>query len=461
MMYIPEDVTYILNMLASYGHHSYVVGGCVRDFLLNKNPNDYDIATPAMPEDVMKIFNSHEVLPTGLQHGTVTVVINHKPYEITTFRYDGDYSDNRRPDSVEFTNDIVEDLKRRDFTMNAIAYNPHNGFVDPFNGAEDIENKIIRCVGSPSVRFHEDGLRILRAMRFAAQLGFDIEDNTSLAMRNSKHLLDNMSAERVQGELVKILKSKCCGNKVMKKYVDIMCCIIPEIEPMIDFNQNSSYQIYDLWEHTLRCMDYFFLDYGYDDEDDIVTRLAVLFHDIGKPQCDSKDEYGFSTFYNHADISAKIAYDVLRRLRFSNDIVNDVSQLVSYHMTHLLTNNKADVKMLLNKIGEKQTRRLIFIRICNFVSGTRLYFNQNRMLCAVQCANNELNEIIKNNECYNLKQLAVNGDDLMEHGVPEGKDIKIILDALLSDVIEEKLENNKETLLKEVDRIVTMYYVNC
>lgn len=455
MMHIPEDATYILNTLTSYGYSSYIVGGCVRDFLLNKKPNDYDITTQARPEDVMKMFNNHEVLPTGLQHGTVTVVINHKPYEITTFRYDGNYSDNRRPDSVEFTDNIVEDLKRRDFTMNAIAYNPHDGFVDPFNGKKDIENKIIRCVGAPSLRFYEDGLRILRAMRFAAQLEFDIEDDTSLAMRNSKYLLDNISAERIQGELVKILKSKRCGSKIMRKYADIMCRIIPEIKPMIEFNQNSSYQVYDLWEHTLKCMNYFYLDYGYDNEDDIVTRLAILLHDIGKPHYNG-NECCYTT-NNHAYISAKMAYKILHRLKFSNDIVAYTTQLVSYHMTDMLDENKTNIKCLLNEIGEEQLRRLILLRKCNYIFGTHLIINQNRMICRVQCAEAVLDEIIENNECYSLKQLAINGNDLIDHGIPQGKEIGIILNSLLGIVQTDNSLNNREMLLQSVDRIAKMY----
>ena len=421
-MNLPEAVKYILDTLHNNGYSCYVVGGCVRDAIMGKEPHDYDITTSAKPNKVIEIFNEYEVLPTGLQHGTVTVIIESESFEITTYRLDGKYSDARHPDNIELTDNIIEDLKRRDFTMNAIAYNPWDGFVDPFNGVDDIKNKMIRCVGSPSIRFHEDGLRILRAMRFAAQLGFDIEEQTSLAMRNSKHLLDNISKERIQGEFVKILKSEHCGSGVFEKYLDIVHMIIPEIEHKIDFS--SEYE-YNLWWRTLRYMDCLG-EYGEIDGDDIVLRLAILFYNIET----SSDE------------SAKITYKILRDLKFSNEIVAYTTQLVSYLDFADYTLGDIMIKQFLNDIGEKQVRRLILFKKC---------------MHSIILDEYMLNNIIENNECYSLQQLAVNGDDLIEHGIQQGKEVGNVLNSLLRRVFIDNNRNDRELLLQEVDRIATMY----
>lgn len=456
---LPENVEYILNSLKAKGYESYVVGGAIRSLLLKKEPHDWDIATSALPNQVKETFADHRTIDTGIKHGTVTVLVGRTPIEITTYRKDGKYTDGRRPNSVEFTKDIFEDLKRRDFTMNAIAYNCDSGFVDPYNGIEDIENKIIRCVGSPSLRFHEDALRIMRAMRFSAQLGFDVETNTSFAMRNSKHLLSNISAERIQSELCKILESNHCGNRVLRKYSDVASITIPEIKDMIFFDQRCSYQEYDLWEHILHCMDYFDEMNSKYDNGGIILRLAVLLHDIGKPHCETKiDNKGYSLFSNHADVSAKMAYRILRRLRFSNEIVGYTTQLVSYHMTDILNGDKANVKKLLNKIGEEQFRRLIELRSSNFFCGTKLYMNQNRMWCDVKQAEFILDEVLANNECYSLKQLAINGDDLIEFGIPEGRQIKDTLELLLDMVIDDCLNNDRDALLETAKSIVGKMY---
>lgn len=454
-MKLSENVNYVLNKLNDEGYEAYIVGGACRDIIMGKKPNDWDIATSALPAQIKEVFSEHRTIDTGIGHGTVTVVIDDTFIETTTFRIDGEYTDGRRPDTVEFVDDVCKDLARRDFTMNAIAYNPHAGFIDPYNGVKDIENKIIRCVGSPSLRFYEDGLRIMRAMRFSAQLDFDIESQTSFAMRNSKNLLNGISAERIQSELCKILESNHCGNKVLKRYSDIASIIIPEIEDMIFFDQKCSYQEYDLWEHILHCMDYF-CEMNYEpDNNGIILRLATLLHDIGKPHCEIKvDNRGYSLFLNHADVSAKMAYKILRRLKFSNEIVGYTTQLISYHMTGLLNGDKTNVKKLLNKIGEEQFRRLIELRSANFFCGTKLYMNQNKMWCDVKYAEFILDEVLTNDECYSLKQLAINGDDLLEYGIPEGKQIKYALDLMLNMVIYGCLDNDRDTLLKTAESIV-------
>lgn len=466
MINLPNNVRYILNRLVTNDYSASVVGGAVRDSIMGRPVHDWDITTSAKPEEVMDIFKDFEIVPTGLQHGTVTIMINGEGYEVTTYRHDGDYSDGRRPDSVSFTNNIVEDLKRRDFTVNAIAYNPWHGFIDPFNGKKDIENEVIRCVGNPYDRFKEDGLRIMRAIRFASQLGFVIEEDTSYAIHDCKHMLDNISKERIQGELVKILSSRCCGNDTLRHYEDIMCEIIPEIEPMIGFDQNNQLQVYDLWEHVLHSMDYMYLDFGRYKGDDIIARLAILLHDIAKPQCNGTDEYGCNTFANHADASAETTYKILRDLKFSNEIVACTTQLVRYHMEldgcYDMSKNefKSKLKRLLNKIGEEQLKRLLLIRECNYICGTHLYFNQSKRRYEIAIARDYLDEIILNNECYSLKQLAVSGDDLIERGVPQGKEVGTMLNVLLGMVMDEIIENDKEKLLKSVYRIAKMYNDN-
>lgn len=463
---LPENVKIVLETLHNNEFGVYVVGGCCRDIILGKEPKDWDVTTSAKPEEVMEVFKGYEIIPTGIQHGTVTIMVHNEPIEVTTYRLDGNYSDGRRPDKVTFAVSIEDDLMRRDFCMNAIAYNPWNGLVDPYNGIKDIENEVIRCVGNPYDRFKEDGLRIMRAIRFASQLGFVIEEDTSYAIHDCKHMLDNISKERIQGELVKILSSRCCGNDTLRHYEDIMCEIIPEVEPMIGFNQNNQLQTYDLWEHVLHSMDYLYLDYGRYDGDDIIARLAILLHDIAKPQCNGADEYGYNTFANHADASAEIAYKILRDLKFSNEIVAYTTQLVRYHMEldgcYDMSKNefKSKLKRLLNEIGEEQLKRLLLIRECNYICGTHLYFNQSKRRYEIAIARDYLDEIISNNECYSLKQLAVSGDDLIERGVPQGKEVGTVLNVLLGMVMDEIIENDKEKLLKSVCRIAKMYNDN-
>ena len=412
---------------------------------LNRNGNE-----------IMKTFPNNEIIPTGLKHGTVTILINNMPFEITTYRIDGEYSDGRRPDEVKFTTDIVEDLKRRDFTINAIAYNPNKGFVDPFNGVEDINKKIIRCVGNPNDRFNEDGLRIMRGIRFAAQLGFDIEKETSKAIHENKSLLDKISKERIQSELCKILNSYHCGNNVLREYSDIVCQIIPEIESMIGFEQNNPYHDYDVWEHTLHCMNCLYdtkeeLNLWEETTNNISLRLAVLLHDIGKPSCYSIDEIGVGHFYGHADKSAKIAYGILTNLKFSNEIINDTIQLITHHDTQFISNRKI-VKRLLNKLGEKQLKRLFVLRRCDITGQS--YWHYAERLLSINEMWSLLNDILNEDECYKLKNLAVNGNDLIEHGIPEGQLIGAILNFLLDKVINNEIKNDKEVLLKEVDKYV-------
>lgn len=450
---IPEEVMFIIQELNRDGYEAYIVGGALRDSILNKPVHDWDICTSATPDEIIKTFPYEDIIPTGLKHGTITIVINDNHYEITTFRIDGDYSDGRRPDNVEFTTNIFEDLRRRDFTINAMAYNPFQGFVDPFNGIEDIKNKIIRCVGNPNDRFNEDGLRILRSIRFSAQLGFTIEEETSKSIHRNKLLLNTISKERIQSELFKILESNYCGNNILRKYSDIICQCIPEIKPMIGFEQNNPYHIYDVWEHTLHCMD--FLVYYDDKYKNIILRLAVLLHDVGKPYCYSEDNDGIGHFYHHANISCDMSEKILKNLKCSNDIIDNVCELIKNHDVQFVP-TRSFVKRMLNKLGETQLRRLIILKNCDIYgqkqnqSGERI-----EKLFDIICI---LNEIIVENECFKLKDLAINGNDLIEYGIPQGKIIGSILNELLYMVIDNEVNNDKNELLKMTDFIFKSKY---
>jgi len=478
---VPQEAVFFIQSLWRYGHKAYFVGGCVRDALLDKVPHDWDICTDATPNQVTFIANTLneaeaynelyyekkglyyerlfiKVLPTGIKHGTVTVMIDGIPYEVTTFRSDGDYSDGRRPDNVTFTKNVIDDLARRDFTMNAIAFNPiraelvyQTRVVDPYGGMKDIENKIIRCVGNPNDRFNEDGLRILRAIRFAAQLGFTIEEETSKAIHENKHLLKNISRERIQSELFKILMSDFCGNTILREYEDVICECIPQIAPMIGFKQNSPYHIYDVWEHTLHCMNYDIFNSSSQKwlADNIEIRLALLLHDIGKPYVYEEDENHIGHFKGHAVVSEAIAKIVLQELKCSNEIINNVTELIRNHDVEF-NPTKSSVKRLLNKIGELQLRRLILLRTADLWGHKYNPENFNK----VHRFKEVLEEVLQEESCFKLKDLAINGKDLLEVGIPEGKLIGDILNELLIMVIDGEIPNEKEKLLEITDLLL-------
>lgn len=405
-MNLPINVRIVLDALHNGGYLAYVVGGCVRDSILGKEPKDWDVTTSARPEQIIEVFKGYEVIPTGLQHGTVTIVVGGMPIECTTFRVEGCYTDGRHPDNVMFALSVEDDLMRRDFRMNAIAYNPWHGLVDVYNGIEDLNNRVICCMGNPYNRFNEDGLRILRALRFAAQLGFDIENETSNAIHDCKHLLDNISKERIQSELCKILMSDNCGCNLMCEYEDVFEMFLPNTK--LRFNQQT-YMSKLSSEPT-------------DSSDDIVSRLAILF--------------------NH---DSNGAYARLKELRFSNDIVNNVTQLVKYRMIDLPT-NKPDMKKFMNDISVKQMKRLIFIK--------KIKAALQEDIDGITVSEIIFNQIIDNNECYNLKQLKINGNDLMDRGVPHGKDVGNILNRILDMVVNEQLENDRLALLEMADEII-------
>lgn len=434
---VPAPVNYIIQELEKCGHEAYMVGGCVRDSVLGRKPHDYDICTSATPDEILKAFPDEEIILTGLQHGTVTILINKEPFEVTTYRIDGDYSDNRRPDNVTFTKNLVEDLRRRDFTINAMAYNPKTGLIDPFNGMEDIKYKKIRCVGSAEDRFNEDALRILRAIRFEAQLGFAGLPETMFEIERQYDRLKNISIERINSEFCKIVASEqFCVELVL--YPNVFSLFIPELKDLIGFQQNNPYHAYDVFDHTVHAIEKC-------ESDDLVVRLAVFFHDFGKPHSYQDGEDGIRHFKGHGKVSAEITDSIMKRLKFDNETRNNVVELVYYHDATFEAGNKY-VKRWLNKIGEKQFRRLLEIRKAD-IKGQKPDYEESRIE-KVNNIENILEEILSDKSCFSLKDLAVNGNDVKEvMKLKEGKDIGYWLNEILKRVIDGELENNKDDLV--------------
>ena len=434
---VPTPVNYIIQKLEKCGHEAYMVGGCVRDSVLGRKPHDYDICTSATPDEILKAFPDEEIIPTGLQHGTVTILINKEPFEVTTYRIDGDYSDNRRPDNVTFTKNLVEDLRRRDFTINAMAYNPKTGLIDPFNGMEDIKYKKIRCVGSAEDRFNEDALRILRAIRFEAQLGFAGFPETMFEIDRQYERLKNISVERINSEFCKIVASnQFCVELVL--YPDVFSLFIPELKDMIGFQQDNPYHAYDVFDHTVHAIEKC-------ESDDLIVRLAVFFHDFGKPHSYQDGEDGIRHFKGHGKVSSDITDTIMKRLRFDNETRNNVVELVYYHDATFEVGKKY-VKRWLNKIGEKQFRRLLEVRKAD-IKGQKPDYEESRIE-KINNIENILEEILSEKSCFSLKDLAVNGNDVKEvMKLKEGKDIGYWLNEILKRVIDGELENNKDDLV--------------
>jgi len=434
---VPTPVSYIIQELEKCGHEAYMVGGCVRDSVLGRKPHDYDICTSATPNEILKAFPNEEIIPTGLQHGTVTILINKEPFEVTTYRIDGDYSDNRRPDNVTFTKNLVEDLRRRDFTINAMAYNPKTGLIDPFNGMEDIKYKKIRCVGSSEDRFNEDTLRILRAIRFEAQLGFAGLPETMFEIERQYDRLKNISIERINSEFCKIVASEqFCVELVL--YPNVFSLFIPELKDLIGFQQNNPYHAYDVFDHTVHAIEKC-------ESDDLVVRLAVFFHDFGKPHSYQDGEDGIRHFKGHGKVSAEITDSIMKRLRFDNETRNNVVELVYYHDATFEVGKKY-VKRWLNKIGEKQFRRLLEVRRAD-IKGQKTDYEKSRIE-KVDNIEKILEEILAEKSCFSLKDLTVNGNDVKEvMKLKEGKDIGYWLNEILKRVIDGELENNRDDLV--------------
>ena len=439
---IPADANELIHTLQNNGHSAYIVGGCVRDSILGRTPHDWDICTSATPSEMLEIFKDKKIIETGLQHGTVTVVVNGEPYEITTYRIDGIYSDNRRPDAVTFTDKLVEDLRRRDFTINAMAYNDEEGLIDPFNGMEDIKYKKISCVGRAEDRFGEDALRILRAIRFAAQLEFTIMPGTDWEIHKQYKNLENISIERINSEFCKIASSDdFCVELLL--YKDVFSLFIPELKDMFDFPQNNPWHIWDVFGHTIHAIEYC-------DSDDLVVRLAVFFHDFGKPHSYQDGEDGIRHFKGHGKVSADMTDSIMKRLRFDNETRNNVVELVYYHDATFEVGKKY-VKRWLNKIGEKQFRRLLQVKKAdNKAQNLELSSDRIEELEEIELL---IDEVLQEDECFSLKDLAINGKDLIGVGYKTGKELGNTLNKLLQLVIDGDCPNEKEKLLQEAESL--------
>lgn len=423
-----------MDIMKKSGYEIYLVGGFVRDSIMDKKADDADLATNASPEETLQIFKDFRTLTTGIKHGTVTVIINHKPFEITTYRTEKGYSDCRHPDEVAFAKKIEDDLSRRDFTVNSIAFSPEKGFVDPFSGRDDIERRVIRCVGEPEKRFSEDSLRILRALRFSSVLAFSIEEETEKAMFTCKELLRHISHERVFTELSKML----CGDnirEVLSKYSDILAVVLPEIKDMKGFEQHNFHHIYDVMNHTAVVVE--------STPPIIHLRLAALFHDCGKPDCFSVDENGVGHFYSHASISAKKADEALLRLRCDNRTREKVVKLIKLHDAPI-EENEVVIRKKLSKYGEDLLFDLIELKRADTKGLAPEFHNRSEHFDMLQTI---AEKVLHEKPCFSLKDLAVKGNDLAELGL-EGREIGFSLNLLLDAVIENKVQNKKEELIQ-------------
>ncbi len=438
-MNISDKALLLIDIVEKAGFEAYAVGGCVRDSIMKRACSDVDIAVSATPFETEEILKKHNVsfYETGLKHGTITAVLQGECFEITTFRTDGDYKDNRHPENVRFVKDIKEDLSRRDFTINAMAYNEKTGVVDLFGGKKDLENKIIRAVGDADTRFKEDALRIMRALRFASQLSFEIEEGTSAAIFRNKDLLRSVSAERIFSELSKLLLGDGVF-KILTEYKEVLAVVIPELKPSFDCQQINPWHIYDVWTHTCRSVEAC--------PKDLKLRLTMLLHDIGKPATKTTDEKGINHFKGHQAVSAEASSVILKRLKVSNDIYNYAMAIIPIHDITVGTDKK-NIKKWLGKLNEEYFRGLIAVKRADKLA-------QNPQKTATELKNldiilSSLDEIISQNEAFTVKELAVNGRDLIELGLT-GKAVGDALNALLERVIGDELENSREALLDYV-----------
>lgn len=434
-MRLPQGVEEIIGRINGAGYEAYIVGGCVRDTLLHKEPNDWDITTSATPLQVKAIF--HRTIDTGIRHGTVTVMKGKQGYEVTTYRIDGVYEDARHPKEVVFTPDLKEDLKRRDFTINAMAYHPDLGLVDPFDGRKDLEAHVIRCVGDPRERFSEDALRMMRAVRFAAQLDYRIEERTWAAMKELAPAIEKISAERIQAEMVKLLLSDHPEQFGSFYRCGLTAHFLPEFDRMMTTEQNNPHHCYTVGEHTLHSLTHIRPEQS--------LRLAMLLHDIAKPVTKTTDERGVDHFRGHPEQGRKMAEDILRRLKFDNHTIAMVKGLVAYHDRRIEPSAGA-MRRAVHQIGEEYFPALFEVRKADVMAQSG--YRREEKLAAIDEGLRIYRKIKEEEQCVSLKSLAVNGGDLIRMGMEPGREIGVILNRMLQDVIENPSHNTKEYLMK-------------
>lgn len=433
-MDMPKNVDTAINLLQSAGFEAYAVGGCVRDSLLGKTPNDWDITTSAKPENMKSVFADFHCIDTGIKHGTVTVVIDGEPLEITTFRLDGEYEDNRHPKSVTFTSNLGADLGRRDFTVNAMAYSKMTGTVDLFGGQNDLKNKIIRCVGDPDRRFNEDALRILRALRFASALDFEIEEKTAQSLLKNRALLGNISEERIAKELLKLVCGKG-AKRILTDFAPVLFEILPELQPMYKNSHDNPHHCYDIYEHTLIAVE------SIDPEPTL--RFAMLLHDCGKPAVKKFDENGVAHFYGHQRISAEISAQILARLKVSNKFRDEILFLVSNHDRWELYENTEKMPRYLSKFGLDGVLKLLKVMRADVLAQSPEYRYR---LDQIADAEKTAKDLAAQKPCLSLSELQINGRTLMDIGIPQGRKLGAVLAQMLDEVIDGVTKNTQEAL---------------
>lgn len=433
---IPPGAARILRVLEDHGYEAFVVGGCVRDSLLGRNPNDWDITTSALPLQVKALFR--RTIDTGLKHGTVTILMDGEPFEVTTYRVDGEYLDGRHPSEVTFTASLQEDLQRRDFTINAMAYSEKKGLQDLFGGLPDLEKGLIRAVGDPAKRFGEDALRIMRAVRFAAQLGYEVEEDTVQAMKELAPTLSKISAERIAAELEKLLVSPHPEKLKMAYECGITAVILPEFDRCMETAQNNPHHKYSVGEHTI-------VSIG-NARPDRILRYTMLMHDMGKPSCKTTDEQGIDHFYGHQEVSAQMANDILRRLKSDNETRRSVSKLVRYHdLTCGLTGKS--VRKAISLIGEDLFP--LYLEVKDADTRAQSDFRFQEKMDYLEEVRLLYRKILEEGDCLSLKDLAVNGKDLIAAGMKPGREIGEVLGAMYRDVIDDPEHNNKDYLMEK------------
>lgn len=432
---LPSGARYILEQLNTAGYEAYLVGGCVRDLLRGVTPHDWDICTQAMPGEIEACFPELSTLETGLVHGTVTLLADHQPFEVTTYRSDGTYSDGRHPDAVAFVTSLTEDLARRDFTVNAMAMSLDGSIQDPFGGRDDLRRGLLRCVGDPDRRFQEDGLRLMRALRFSAVLDFEIEPDTAAALRRNLPMLDKVAAERVRSELCKLLLGPRCVP-ILREYPQVLCRFWPQLAPLVELEQRNPWHCWGGWEHTLHALAAAPLD--------LTLRLAVLLHDAGKPSCKTTDAQGIDHFYGHAAVSGSLTDEMLRTLKFDNATRRRVVTLVEHHDAPVHPTEKS-IRRWLNRLGEEALFQLLEIKRCDNMGQSPEKVAQR--LSDLTALTELAHQVVAQGQCFSLKDLAVDGHDVLAAGVPSGPQVGQTLNALLAAVIAGELPNDKAALL--------------
>ena len=442
-MNIPQGPDEILNRLTAAGFQAYAVGGCVRDSLLGTVPGDWDICTSALPEETEACFSDLRVVETGLKHGTVTAIFQGVPYEITTFRSDGNYLDHRRPQQVNFVRTLKEDLLRRDFTINAMAVGLDEEIQDPFGGRQDLTDGIIRCVGDPDTRFTEDALRILRGLRFASRLGFSIAPETAAAMERNKNLLSYVSGERIYKELTGILIGTY-AQSVLEQYGGVLAAVLPEIQPSMGFLQRNPFHNRDVWQHTLEAL-------GKSRPDPIV-RWALLLHDLGKPDCFTLDDRGIGHFYGHPQRSMELAEQILDRFHGDKKTRDTICLLVRDHDREAPATIK-NARRWIARYGRDNVRLLLEVKRCDCLAHvdtpkTRARYNNLMEMTRL------IRECLETEQCFSVRDLPVKGGDVMALGVPAGPQVGRILERLLDGVLDGTCPPEREALLERLKQVI-------